>query len=102
MIFFADDATDARYTLRHSSRLHELHTYRRTMDDATDPDRTSAHEELVHEFKNHLSVIVGFCDLLLSELPRDDPKRADLEQMHQAGHAAISLLPRLVTRTRRA
>jgi len=51
---------------------------------------------LLHEFKNHLSVIVGFCDLLLAELPEGDPKRADLLEMHKAGRAALALLPRLL------
>jgi hypothetical protein len=28
-------------------------------------------------------------------MPDDDPRRNDLQQMHQAGHAAVALLPRL-------
>ena len=59
-----------------------------------------SHAKLVHEFKNYLAVIVGFCDLLLSELPADDPRRADVEEMHKAGHAAITLLPRLLAESR--
>ena len=55
---------------------------------------------LVHEFKNHLSVIVGFCDLLLRDLPEDDPKRADILEMRKAGHTAIALLPELSERMR--
>ncbi len=53
---------------------------------------------LVHEFKNHLSVIIGFCDLLLRDLPEDDPKRADILEMRRAGQAAIALLPELSER----
>ncbi|MSO31089.1 MAG: hypothetical protein EXQ48_09165 [Acidobacteria bacterium] len=56
--------------------------------------------DLVHEFKNHLAVIVGFCDLLLRELPDGDPRREDILQMHKAGHDAIALLPRLTTHMR--
>lgn len=55
-------------------------------------------DPVLHEFKNHLSVIVGFCDLLLTELPEADPKRADIVEMHRAAHAALALLPRLSTR----
>ena len=62
------------------------------------PDPSDTHDRLVHEFKNHMSVVVGFCDLLLSELPADDPRRNDLEQMHVASHAAVALLPRLLRR----
>jgi hypothetical protein len=55
-------------------------------------------ERLVHEFKNHLSVIVGFCDVLLRELPDGDPKRADVVEIQKAGHAALALLPELTAR----
>jgi len=55
---------------------------------------------VIHEFKNHLSVIVGFCDLLLRDLPEDDPKRADILEMRKAGQTAIALLPALSERMR--
>ncbi|OFW16206.1 MAG: hypothetical protein A3F70_08895 [Acidobacteria bacterium RIFCSPLOWO2_12_FULL_67_14] len=55
---------------------------------------------LIHEFKNHLSVIIGFCDLLLRDLPEGDPKRADILEMRRAGQAAIALLPKLSERPR--
>ena len=72
------------------------------MTDSTGPrpDQITADSPLLHEFKNHLSVIVGFCDLLLRELPGDDPKRADILEMRKAGHAAIELLPTLSERLR--
>ena len=55
---------------------------------------------LMHEFKNHLSVIIGFCDLLLSDLPEGDPKRADIVEMRKAGRSAMALLPQLSERMR--
>ncbi|HEY5618481.1 MAG TPA: hypothetical protein VIK60_11080 [Vicinamibacterales bacterium] len=58
------------------------------------------HDPLLHAFQNHLSAIVGFCDLLLRELPEGDSKRADVLEMHKAGHAAIALLPQLHNRMR--
>lgn len=61
------------------------------------PD-SDADDQLAHEFKNQMAIVVGFCDLLLSELPHDHPLRTDLEQIHVASHAAIALLPRLVRR----
>ena len=64
------------------------------------PDRVPGEVPLLHEFKNHLSVIIGFCDLLLSELREDDPKRADVLEVRKAGHAAIALLPELSERLR--
>jgi hypothetical protein len=57
-------------------------------------------DRLVHEFKNYLAVIVGFCDVLLSELPDDDPKRADVLEMQKAARAAVTLLPDLSARMR--
>lgn len=49
----------------------------------------------VHRLKNKLAVILGFCELLLSEMPEDDPHRADVEQIHVAGKSALLELPAL-------
>ncbi len=49
----------------------------------------------VHRLKNKLSVILGFCELLLSEMPDDDPHRADVEQILEAGKSALLELPPL-------
>jgi hypothetical protein len=46
----------------------------------------------VHEFKNHLSVILGFCDLVLTEVP-EGQLRSDLSEIKKAASAALSLLP---------
>ena len=56
--------------------------------------------DLFHEFKNHLSIIVGFCDLLLVELPDTDPRRTDILEVHKAGRAAMALVPELAKRLR--
>lgn len=64
------------------------------------PDPAVDDNLLLHEFKNHLSVIVGFCDLLLRDLPEHDPKRTDILEMRKAGHAVIALLPELSARMR--
>jgi len=63
------------------------------MREPTSPDPGS--EWLVHEFKNHLSVIVGFCDVLLRELADDDLKRADVVEIQRAALAAVALLPQI-------
>ena len=49
----------------------------------------------VHRLKNKLSVILGFCELLLSEMPEGDPHRADVEQILEAGKSALTELPPL-------
>ena len=48
--------------------------------------------EFVHEFKNYLSIILGYADLLLEEMPADDPRIEDLTEIHKAATAAVALL----------
>jgi hypothetical protein len=55
---------------------------------------------LVHQLKNHLSIVIGFCDLLLEDMAQDDPKRADIQEMRKAGQAALELLPDISARMR--
>ena len=55
---------------------------------------------VIHQLKNHLSIIVGFCDLLLGDLPLDDPKRVDIQEMRKAGQAALDLIPDIAARMR--
>jgi len=55
-------------------------------------------DALVHEFKNHLSVIVGFCDVLLRDLPEGDLKRADVVEIQRAALAVVELLPQIPSR----
>ena len=49
----------------------------------------------VHHLKNKLAIILGFCEVLLSEMSADDPHRADVAQIHDAGKAALAELPPL-------
>ena len=49
----------------------------------------------VHHLKNKLAVILGFCEVLLSEMRADDPHRADVAQILEAGKAALLELPPL-------
>jgi hypothetical protein len=55
---------------------------------------------LLHQLKNHLSIVLGFCDLLLEDMAQDDPKRFDIQEMRKAGQAALDLLPDLSARMR--
>ena len=70
------------------------------MTEPSPADEIVRYDPILHSVHNHLSAIVGFCDLLLQELPEGDPKRADVLEMHKAGHAAIQLLPQLSARMR--
>lgn len=57
--------------------------------------------DLIHQLKNHLSVIAGFCEVLLVETGAEDPRRADLLEMHQAAQNAIAVIQEVPRRVRR-
>lgn len=46
----------------------------------------------LHDVRNQLSIIIGFCDLLLGEIPEQDRKHADLLEISKAAESAIALL----------
>jgi hypothetical protein len=56
--------------------------------------------ELIHRLKNYICVINGFCELLISESPDNDPRRADLIEIHIAAQAAMAMMPDLADRVR--
>jgi hypothetical protein len=50
---------------------------------------------IAHRLKNKLAIILGFSDLLLSELPENDKHRPDVVQIQEAARAALLELPPL-------
>jgi two-component system cell cycle sensor histidine kinase/response regulator CckA len=56
---------------------------------------------IAHDFNNLLTAINGYSDLLLSDLAPDDPKRADLEHIMEAGERATSLTSQLLAFSRK-
>ncbi len=46
---------------------------------------------IAHDFKNLLTVITGYSQLLLSNLGPDDPSHLEIEQIYQAGARAATL-----------
>ena len=59
-----------------------------------------AEPPLLHQLQNHLSIIVGFCDLLLADMPESDRKHADIREIRSAGTAAMALLPEVAKQMR--
>jgi len=59
-------------------------------------DATNA--EVVHLLKNHLAVIVGYCDLLIADTPDGDPRKADLLDVHAAAREAMAVMPEVARR----
>lgn len=51
--------------------------------------------EPVHELSNHLTIIIGFAELLLENLPDADERRADAMEILSAAKAALTLVPQL-------
>ena len=50
--------------------------------------------ETEHAVKNHLAVIVGFCELLLTETPPDDARHADLLEIDRAARELVAIFAR--------
>ncbi len=55
---------------------------------------------IAHDFNNLLTVITSYCDLLLEDLARDDPKREDVEQVRKAADGATALTRQLLAFSR--
>ena len=47
---------------------------------------------LTHDLNNQLSIILGFCELLLESTPDEDPRRPDILEIDKAARAATSLV----------
>jgi hypothetical protein len=62
------------------------------------PGDTLDDRQLLHQFKNYLAVIVGFCDLMLSELPDGADVRRDVTEVRKAAQSAMEMLPELARR----
>ncbi|PYO73048.1 MAG: hybrid sensor histidine kinase/response regulator [Gemmatimonadetes bacterium] len=56
---------------------------------------------VAHDFNNILTAIGGYSDLLMSDLAEDDPRRRDVEEIHQATQRAASLTQQLLAFSRR-
>jgi signal transduction histidine kinase len=52
----------------------------------------NADSKFVHDMKNMLGIILGYSNLLLDEIPPDDPKRPDVEEIRKAGERALVIL----------
>jgi two-component system cell cycle sensor histidine kinase/response regulator CckA len=56
---------------------------------------------VAHDFNNLLSVIMGFCELLLTDLSSDDPRHADIAEIHKAGARGAGLTRQLLAFSRK-
>jgi PAS domain S-box-containing protein len=56
---------------------------------------------IAHDFNNLLTAILGYCNLLLDELPPESTVREDLEEIRKAGDRAATLTRQLLAFSRR-
>lgn len=52
----------------------------------------NADRKFVHDMKNLIGIIIGYSNLLLDEMPTDDPKRPELDEIRKASESAVALL----------
>jgi signal transduction histidine kinase len=45
-----------------------------------------------HELKNQIGIVLGFSELLLLDMQRDDPRRGDVEEIISAAGRALELV----------
>ena len=55
-------------------------------------------DQVLHQLKNHIAVIVGFTDLVITDLPDGDRHAADLREVHKAARQAMAVLPEVARR----
>src|SRR3989441_3478743 len=56
---------------------------------------------VAHDFNNLLTAILGYCQLLLQQLPPDAPAREDVFEIRRAGERAASLTQQLLAFSRK-
>ena len=52
----------------------------------------NADRKFVHDMKNMLGIVIGYSNLLLDEMPADDSRRGDVDEILKAGERALVLL----------
>ncbi|HYR68660.1 MAG TPA: ATP-binding protein, partial [Candidatus Dormibacteraeota bacterium] len=57
---------------------------------------------VAHDFNNILTAVIGYADLLLSRMSKNDPSRPAVEEIHKGGERAASLTRQLLAFSRRA
>ena len=54
--------------------------------------------DVIHRLKNDIAIIVGFCELVVSDTADTDPRRGDLLEIQKAARDAMALLPEVARR----
>ena len=83
------DVTDAQSMARRLGQSHRLESIGRLAGG------------IAHDFNNMLSVIIGFACFLQEEVPEDDEKREDVDEILEAAQRAADLVQQLLAFGRR-
>ena len=86
-------------------RLDDLQILQTTEEQLRQAQKMEAIGQLAggvaHDFNNLITIITGYCQLLLKGLDPDDPRRAHIEQINQAGDRAATLVRQLLAFSRK-
>ena len=55
-------------------------------------DKQPPSDRWIHDMKNCLGIVMGFADLLLDEMPPDDTRREDIQEIANAARRAVQLM----------
>ena len=61
-------------------------------DEASPRQPLTLDADAEHSLRNHLAIILGFCEVMLRELPPGGTIRGDLDEIRRAATAALALL----------
>jgi hypothetical protein len=87
-------ATDISERMRTRAALHHAQEQLRQAQRLDAVGRLAA--GIAHDFNNILTTVRGFGDILCRELPEDDPRRADAEQIRKAADRGVLLTGQLL------
>jgi PAS domain S-box-containing protein len=87
-------ATDISERMRTRAALHHAQEQLRQAQRLDAVGRLAA--GIAHDFNNILTTVRGFGDILCRELPEDDPRRADAEQIRKAADRGVVLTGQLL------
>ncbi len=95
LVFFRD-VTDVKRAEEERQRLEQRLAHAQKMESV---GRLAG--GVAHDFNNHLTVINGYCDMLLEVLEPNDPLREELEEIRAAGDRAAALTQQLLAFSRK-